>query len=90
MSDVKFIHVRAHDKEGKVLAKGGATIAYLFDEKSKTVTYDAAYCNSKEHYNKAIGRQVSRGRLLKGIEVSVLPVPEGKSPVDAIINSVWG
>lgn len=52
----------------KVEPRGGRTIARIIDESmDATVAEGVARCNSKDNYNKAIGRRIALGRALKAL-----------------------
>ena len=61
--NIKYIHCR-HSKAGVVSPHGGLTIAYVLNDNFKVVGWAAAKCNSKDVYNKFIGRTKAAGRLL--------------------------
>jgi len=42
------------------------TIGYYIDDDTNTVSFAVAYTNPNDQYNKAIGRSIVTGRLLKG------------------------
>jgi hypothetical protein len=45
--------------------KGGETTAILVDADGNEIERAIAVCSRKEHYNKKIGREIARGRLIK-------------------------
>lgn len=52
----KFIHLRAQ----------GITIGYRINDENQTVTYAASFTSTRDTFNKAIGREIVTGRILKG------------------------
>lgn len=74
----KFIHIRTG-------LKGGITIGYNFDPLTRVVRYAVARCNSKENYNKKIGRAVTTGRL-GAYHDRAFTIAENERIVDAIIR----
>lgn len=53
------------------LATGGVTEAILVDENGKDLCSAMAVCNTKDHFNKRIGRDIATGRALKQLEKNV-------------------
>lgn len=64
---VFFHHTREYVGE-ELSPKGGCTVAYMEDEDGDTLEIAQALCNPRDHFNKAIGRAVSFGRLKKLVE----------------------
>lgn len=85
---VKFVHCRNVDKEGKIMAHGGMTIAYLLDADFKVVGYAGAKCHEKDNYNKHIGRAKAAGRLRSSKYYE--QVPEAMCEVDFIKKTKEG
>lgn len=82
---IKFIHLRRRDPFwGFLEPKGGVTVAY--DVRDGQVIYTDATCSNKDHYNKAIGRAVSSGRLLLAKHIASFPKEEGVNIVEQIIH----
>lgn len=75
MNDIRFIHIRKKDKEGRLLARGGITYGYaLTDDGRLLVSW--AKCSKKDNFCKALGRKISAGRLHARSNVVVVPAPE--------------
>lgn len=56
---LRYLHLRPVDEEGKVYARGGATLAYAEDRDQDggiVTRYAVAYCHPYDNYNKATGR----------------------------------
>lgn len=65
---VAYMHFRHCSYEDNLQPKGGLTLAYQLSYTLDAVTgvfYNVALCNSKDHYNKRIGKLISGGRLKK-------------------------
>jgi len=55
-------------KDGKVQAKGGTTVAYIYDKTTGNIIHLAkANVSNKDTYRKKLGRIIATGRLLKGL-----------------------
>ena len=78
---IKFIHIRTG-------LKGGITIGYKLEltPHFRRVTYAVARCNSKENYNKKIGRAVTTGRLHAGHTRVFAVADNNEKIVDIIIR----
>lgn len=93
--EIKFLHVRQYKEDPFdrliVDTMGGKTIAYtVHEESTKTfVTYFVQRCFWKDHYNKAIGRQVASGRFRSDkYKNTQLTIPSGANPVEAIFKDI--
>lgn len=64
---VFFHHYRQYVEE-ELSPTGGSTSAWMEDEVGNILVITEAFCNPRDHYNKAIGRAVSFGRLKKLVE----------------------
>lgn len=65
---VAYMHFRHYNYEGDLQPKGGLTLAYQLiyeNEEIAGIAYALALCNSKDHYNKRIGKLISGGRIAK-------------------------
>lgn len=69
---VKYRHERDTDERGNLKHRGGQTVAFIvmqYDDEGmplKTIEGEARCCK-KDVYNKRMGRQIAKGRLLKEI-----------------------
>ncbi|MHB8602169.1 MAG: hypothetical protein ACYC9R_06295 [Nitrosotalea sp.] len=60
----KFIHIRYHDGEGRILNQGGITIAYRDSvEHSDSVEVAFSKCIWYDNFNRKIGRTIATGHL---------------------------
>lgn len=84
--NVKFIHCRYHNTDGTVKPHGGLTIAYVVDAKFAVVGYAAARCNTKDMYNKQVGRMKAAGRLLSDKWYQDVPETDEKAFIDQVIK----
>lgn len=64
---VKYRHERPKI-EGIILPKAGRTVAYIIDKEDNILCEAFADCSKKDCYNKAIGRKIAEGRLIKKIK----------------------
>jgi len=81
---VKYIHLRRRDPFwGHLEPRGGITVAY--DVIDGNVQYAWSQCSLKDHYNRAIGRAVSSGRLAASKNVRSFPKKEGVNVVEQIL-----
>jgi hypothetical protein len=62
---VEFQHQRYYDQSGQIQAKGGVTLASIFDSDGVIVAQALAACSPHDNFNKRIGRDISLGRALK-------------------------
>ena len=62
-SEVRYLHIRNHNKEGQLLPRGGITVA-VKKEGNEFKSY-IAHCSDKDVFCKRIGRSVAAGRLEK-------------------------
>ena len=75
-SKVYYMHFRqldlansVFDSNHRLSPNGGMTVAYRYyytDDNKTHIQYSVAKCDSREHYNKKIGRAIAGGRLLSG------------------------
>lgn len=68
LANVRFVHLRDTDLDGRISTYGGATIAYIdtVTADDTPITYAAvAYCHTTDRYNKETGRAKSEGRLVQ-------------------------
>lgn len=63
---MKFFHFNANQTLRLKNNTGGVTLAYSYNKETSTLLYSVAYCNSKDQYNKRIGRDISTARFLDG------------------------
>jgi hypothetical protein len=59
---MKYMHIRQPDASGWS-PKGGMTIAYLLEPKSRTALCGVSFCSPKDRYCKKTGRSIAGGRL---------------------------
>jgi hypothetical protein len=60
----KYIHLRKYDYDGRLMSKGGCTIAYMPANNERTLYLATlARCHNDEPFTKRIGREVAAGRL---------------------------
>lgn len=86
----KFVHLRYGNLlDGRLEAKGGVTIGFDLNDSSKAC-YTIARCARTDHYNKAIGRAITSGRLQQGKGVRQVTLEEGKPVVEQIIKHALG
>lgn len=62
---MKWLHIRNRDKTGKLMPKGGKTVAYDVDQ--DIVFFAVAKCSRKDHYCRRTGRSISQGRFDKAL-----------------------
>lgn len=84
--NVKFIHCRRYNKDGSIRPHGGMTIAYVVDNKFNVVGFSAARCNSKDMYNKQVGRMKASGRLLSDKWYTDVPEIAEKTFIEQAID----
>lgn len=70
----KLRHIRAKDKDGNILSKGGATISAIVDDNDVVVSMAVALCHSRDNFNRRVGKVKANGRMT--------PLNEG-------VGSVW-
>tara|TARA_B100000214_G_C23850132_1_gene572982 strand:+ start:95 stop:574 length:480 start_codon:yes stop_codon:yes gene_type:complete len=59
---MKYMHIRQPSKNGWD-PKGGITIAYELEAKSRTALCGVSFCSPKDRYCKKTGRSIAGGRL---------------------------
>lgn len=64
-----FKHCRYHDKDGRIEARAGQTIAFMLDPEfintdTPKVLVGVAMCCPKDNYNRKVGRTIAMARLL--------------------------
>ncbi len=59
----KLRHIRAKDRSGAILSKGGATISAVVDENDKVVKFAIAWCHSRDNFSRHVGRVKSTGMM---------------------------
>jgi hypothetical protein len=59
----KLRHIRAKDRDGNILSKGGATISAMVDENDIVVEFAVAYCHSRDNFNRRTGKVKANGRM---------------------------
>lgn len=65
---IRFTHIRAViDPALGPLAKGGATVAWKYDDENKRIVYSTALCSAKDNFCRRTGRAVSAGRLKRSL-----------------------
>jgi len=79
MSTIKFIHVRNGTHFG------GMTVAYAVHDDQ--LHYNIAICSDKDHYCKAIGRNIAAGRLTTSFAVAI-PLPKDANYATAVLNHI--
>ena len=86
---MKFVHLRYHDQDGKVLSHGGATIAYEQENNDVgiVVYYATARCNIKDLFCKKTARAKAGGKLRSN---AVKYVEAVDMPLDATATEVVG
>lgn len=61
--EITFIHLRNRDGDGKVLSKGGVTLAIRKESvEGDQYHVGVACCNNKDNFDKRIGRAKAGGR----------------------------
>jgi hypothetical protein len=68
-SDIKYIHLRYHDVDGKLQSKGGATIAFVLNE--NVLTFAISECCPTDNFKKNIARARAGGRLKSKTAVQI-------------------
>ena len=58
----KFMHIRQPDRDG-LSPRGGITIAYRLEPKSRAAMCGVSFCSPKDNYSKRVGRSISSKRL---------------------------
>lgn len=84
MENIKFKHFRyLTDDEGQTFdTKGGTTVAFVDETPEKgdgqphTFRYAVAHCHEKDNFNRRIGRLISSGRLKKGMDQTLVCMPQ--------------
>jgi hypothetical protein len=91
VKDVYVRHIREYDKDGKVLGKGGATVAYV--QEGNRIRFAMAICSEKDSFSRKKGRTISVGRLVEGSKsISVISTWEnfqGHLNKIRTWNSIW-
>lgn len=59
---VQFMHFR-RIKQGDIISRGGATVAYKVDKQGRVEKYAIALCSDNDNYSRETGRNLSSGRL---------------------------
>lgn len=93
MNKVRFIHFRNqktdYDTNTQVpLIKGGATVAWRFDENGDIQVGAPAVCSIKDNYNKSIGRNYAENNLNSKPLAIVIPKADYMAALDADIESL--
>lgn len=60
--NVQFMHFRRVDGT-TIQSRGGATVAYKLGKDGKVDKFAIAYCSDRDNYSRALGRNLSSGRL---------------------------
>lgn len=60
---IKFLHLRAANKDFTISSFGGLTVAYRLDQANNVIHYAVACVNKKDRYMKKIGRPLAAERL---------------------------
>ena len=61
----RFRHYRLHDKDEKILPRGGVTV-YYEEVEPKYFRVGIAYCSPLDNFSREIGRAISMGRFKNG------------------------
>jgi hypothetical protein len=73
--------------------KGGATVAWLYDDEKKQVVYNVSGCSMKDNFCRRIGRAIASGRLLTGKDTKVVDyknvTDKGQAPSYKEINEYF-
>lgn len=79
MSKIKFIHRRPivsinrfDGTSTDYASHGGYTIAYRVIKDANAVEYSIARCSKKDNFNKKMGRMISTGRLMQGVNKKIV------------------
>jgi len=59
----KLRHIRAKDKDGNILSKGGATISAIVDDNDKVAKFAVAWCHSRDNFSRHIGKVKATGMM---------------------------
>lgn len=87
---VRFVHIRSRDKEGKLLPNGGFTVAYevVGSETGSFIKYAVAKCSKRDTYNRKRGRLIAGGRLHADRHPFLTSVGSDERPIDAVVKAV--
>lgn len=50
----------------EISVKGGATVAWEYDDEGKRIIYKASLCSERDNFCRKTGRMIAAGRLSKG------------------------
>jgi len=84
---MKYMHIRNHSKDGKLLPHGGFTVAYNINA-DRTIEFAVAKCSKLDVYNKHRGREIAAGRLLKH-KSGTIYLSEAERPVEAVAQAAY-
>lgn len=84
----KLRHIRAKDRSGAILSKGGATISAMVDENDKVVKFAIAWCHSRDNFSRHVGRVKSTGMMNSDNAVTGGDKLEWNSVVDNVTREV--
>jgi hypothetical protein len=89
-NDIRFTHIRdVVDSALGPLSKGGATVAWKYDDANQRIVYSVALCSRKDNFCRRTGRAVSAGRLTKSsasVPYSVLTTRENGPSFKEVAN----
>lgn len=87
---MRFVHIRQRDKEGKLLPNGGFTVAYevVPTEEGSFVKYAVAKCSKRDTYNRKRGRLIAGGRLFASRHPFLTSLGTDERPIDAVVKAV--
>lgn len=91
----KFVHFRAF-RDDAVLPNGGITVAYEVNisenehtgDRFSDLVFAVARCHARDNYNKHLGRQKSKGRLMSKDHVCSTSLEPEDNPVDVLTRLV--
>jgi Rv2632c-like len=70
---VEYAHYRVPAPNDKTpRAKGGATVAVLYDAEGEFIVDGMARCHPRDNYCKQLGRTIALGRALKSLQTGIV------------------
>ena len=85
---LRYLHIRAKDKDGVIQPKGGATVGYLFVVRDN-VEVSVATCHKVDLYSKAAGRLQAAKNFSVGKRIQ-LRIPKGMTAVQFLQMTFYG
>ena len=61
-NEIYYLHLRHFDEKGKILGKGGMTVAWQLLEEGK-IRAGLSVCSEKDNFCRKYGRNLAKGRM---------------------------